>query len=58
MPARTGILAMTVVLVRGEAAGEMRTLTASGGTSLTRRAITGWLTSGRPPATLTHRRTD
>jgi putative ABC transport system permease protein len=40
------ILAMTVVLMRGEAAGEMRTLTATGAGSLTRRAITGVTAGG------------
>ena len=36
-----GILAMTVGLIRAESAGELRTLTATGATSSTRRAITG-----------------
>jgi putative ABC transport system permease protein len=36
-----GILAMTVGLIRGEAAGDLRVLTATGATSRTRRAITG-----------------
>ena len=35
-----GILAMTVGLIRAESAGEVRTLTATGATSSTRRAIT------------------
>lgn len=35
-----GILAMTVGLIRAESAGELRTLTATGATSSTRRAIT------------------
>ncbi|MEN3359282.1 MAG: putative transport system permease protein [Mycobacteriales bacterium] len=35
-----GVLAMTVGLVRSETAGEMRTLTATGASSRTRRAIT------------------
>jgi putative ABC transport system permease protein len=35
-----GILAMTVGLIRGEAAGDLRTLTASGATGGTRRALT------------------
>jgi putative ABC transport system permease protein len=35
-----GILAMTVGLIRGEAAGDLRTLTAAGATSTTRRALT------------------
>jgi putative ABC transport system permease protein len=35
-----GILAMTVGLIRGEAAGDLRTLTATGATSGTRRTIT------------------
>jgi putative ABC transport system permease protein len=35
-----GILAMTVGLIRGEAAGELRTLTATGATSGTRRTLT------------------
>jgi putative ABC transport system permease protein len=40
-----GILAMTVGLIRGEAAGELRTLTATGATSGTRRTLTA-VTSG------------
>ncbi|MGO9875283.1 MAG: FtsX-like permease family protein [Acidimicrobiia bacterium] len=36
-----GVLAMTVGLIRSETANELRTLTATGATSLTRRAITG-----------------
>jgi putative ABC transport system permease protein len=35
-----GILAMTVGLIRGEAAGDLRTLTATGATSGTRRILT------------------
>jgi len=35
-----GILAMTVGLIRGEAAGDLRTLTAAGATSSTRRNLT------------------
>ena len=35
-----GILAMTVGLIRGEAAGDLRTLTASGATGATRRTLT------------------
>jgi putative ABC transport system permease protein len=35
-----GILAMTVGLIRGEAAGDLRTLTATGATSNLRRALT------------------
>jgi len=35
-----GILAMTVGLIRSEAAGDLRTLTASGATSSTRRTLT------------------
>jgi putative ABC transport system permease protein len=35
-----GILAMTVGLIRGEAAGDLRTLTAAGATSGTRRTLT------------------
>jgi putative ABC transport system permease protein len=35
-----GILAMTVGLIRSEAAGDLRTLTAAGATSTTRRALT------------------
>jgi putative ABC transport system permease protein len=34
-----GILAMTVGLIRGEAAGDLRTLTATGATSITRRTL-------------------
>ncbi len=34
-----GVLAMTVGLIRGEAAGDLRTLTATGATSTTRRAL-------------------
>jgi putative ABC transport system permease protein len=40
-----GILAMTVGLIRGEAAGDLRTLTAAGATGTTRRNITA-TTSG------------
>jgi putative ABC transport system permease protein len=40
-----GILAMTVGLIRGEAAGDLRTLTASGATGGTRRTLTA-ATSG------------
>jgi putative ABC transport system permease protein len=40
-----GILAMTVGLIRGEAAGDLRTLTATGATSGTRRTLTA-VTSG------------
>jgi putative ABC transport system permease protein len=36
-----GVLAMTIGLVRSESAGELRTLTATGASSQTRRAITG-----------------
>ena len=35
-----GVLAMTVGLIRSEAAGDLRTLTATGATSTTRRALT------------------
>jgi putative ABC transport system permease protein len=35
-----GVLAMTVALIRTEAAGDLRTLTAAGATSTTRRALT------------------
>jgi putative ABC transport system permease protein len=35
-----GVLAMTVGLIRGETAGDLRTLTATGATSGTRRALT------------------
>jgi putative ABC transport system permease protein len=35
-----GILAMTVGLIRSEAAGDLRTLTAAGATAITRRTIT------------------
>jgi putative ABC transport system permease protein len=35
-----GILAMTVGLIRGEAAGDLRTLTATGATGATRRTLT------------------
>jgi putative ABC transport system permease protein len=35
-----GILAMTVGLIRGEAAGDLRTLTAAGATGTTRRTLT------------------
>jgi putative ABC transport system permease protein len=34
-----GVLAMAVGLIRAEAAGEVRTLTAIGATSMTRRAL-------------------
>lgn len=40
-----GILAMTVGLIRGEAARDLRTLTATGATSAVRRTLTG-VTSG------------
>ena len=40
-----GILAMTVGLIRGEAAGDLRTLTATGATGGTRRTLTA-ATSG------------
>jgi putative ABC transport system permease protein len=36
-----GVLAMTVGLIRSETASELRTLAATGATSITRRAITG-----------------
>src|SRR6266511_2884524 len=36
-----GILAMTVGLIRGESAGDLRTLTATGATSRIRRTLTG-----------------
>ncbi len=36
-----GILAMTVGLIRGESAGDLRTLTATGATSRVRRTLTG-----------------
>ncbi len=36
-----GVLAMTVGLIRSETANDLRTLTASGASSITRRAITG-----------------
>jgi putative ABC transport system permease protein len=36
-----GVLAMTVGLIRGETAGELRTLTATGASSRIRRSITG-----------------
>jgi putative ABC transport system permease protein len=38
-----GILAMTVGLIRGEAAGDLRTLTAAGATGPTRRTLSGAL---------------
>jgi putative ABC transport system permease protein len=41
-----GILAMTVGLIRAESAGELRTLTATGATSSTRRAITATTAGG------------
>jgi putative ABC transport system permease protein len=40
-----GILAMTVGLIRGESAGDLRTLTATGATSRIRRALTA-ITAG------------
>ena len=40
-----GILAMTIGLIRGEAAGDLRTLTATGATGRTRRTLTA-ATSG------------
>ena len=36
-----GVLAATVGLIRSETAGDLRTLTATGASSTTRRAITG-----------------
>lgn len=39
-----GVLAMTVGLIRGEAAGDLRTLTAVGATGATRRALTATTT--------------
>ena len=44
-----GILAMTVGLIRAESAGDLRTLTATGATSSTRRNITA-TTAGDSPA--------
>lgn len=41
-----GILAMTVGLIRSESAGELRTLTATGATSSTRRNITATTSGG------------
>jgi putative ABC transport system permease protein len=41
-----GILAMTVGLIRAESAGELRTLTATGAASSTRRAITATTAGG------------
>jgi DNA-binding PadR family transcriptional regulator len=45
-----GILAMTVGLIRGEAAGDLRTLTATGATGTTRRNLAA-VTAGHRPAT-------
>jgi putative ABC transport system permease protein len=36
-----GVLAMTTGLIRSESAGDLRTLTATGASSTTRRALTG-----------------
>ncbi|HEY2671905.1 MAG TPA: ABC transporter permease [Rugosimonospora sp.] len=41
-----GVLAMTVGLIRGEAAGDLRTLTATGASSRVRRVITGATAGG------------
>jgi putative ABC transport system permease protein len=41
-----GVLAMTVALIRTEAAGDLRTLTAAGATSRTRRALTAATAGG------------
>ncbi len=41
-----GVLAMTVALMRTEAAGDLRTLTAAGATSTTRRALTAATAGG------------
>jgi putative ABC transport system permease protein len=41
-----GVLAMTVGLIRGEAAGDLRTLTATGATSRTRRGLTAATAGG------------
>ena len=41
-----GILAMTVGLIRSEAAGDVRTLTATGASSTTRRMLTAATASG------------
>jgi len=41
-----GVLAMTVALMRAEAAGDLRTLTAAGATSTTRRTLTAATTGG------------
>src|SRR5512133_3652793 len=41
-----GILAMTVGLIRGESAGDLRTLTATGATSRSRRALTATTAGG------------
>jgi putative ABC transport system permease protein len=41
-----GILAMTVGLIRSEVAGDVRTLTASGATSRTRRTLTATTAGG------------
>ena len=41
-----GILAMTVGLIRGEVSGDVRTLTASGATSGTRRTLTATTAGG------------
>ncbi len=41
-----GVLAMTVGLIRAEAAGDIRTLTATGATSTIRRAVTASTAGG------------
>jgi putative ABC transport system permease protein len=41
-----GVLAMTVALIRAEAAGDLRTLTAAGATSTTRRTLTAVTAGG------------
>ncbi len=41
-----GVLAMTVALIRTEAAGDLRTLTAAGATSTTRRTLTATTAGG------------
>jgi putative ABC transport system permease protein len=41
-----GVLAMSVGLIRGEAAGDLRTLTAAGATSTVRRTLTATTASG------------
>jgi putative ABC transport system permease protein len=45
-----GVLAMTVALIRTEAAGDLRTLTAAGATSTTRRTLTA--AAGRQPPSI------